>query len=216
MYSAHLDCFISCATNYKNSLVLGWIEKSKMNMRTWVFWQHLHGVPLSFEKCADKILHMSIRLRKPRSVDSAARTLPFYQCSMGSILALRSYVGWTYWFSTLGPVSQNSRNFSGSTILFISSHRQGSKLSTLAILLVFLTSVSMLKHQLFKTSRLKFDNWLSWARKVVGTFARTLGPVSRKSRNFSGLFQVPPLPLYLRNAEVLSLQTSQSSWFFLY
>ena len=35
-YSAHLDCFISCATNYKNSLVLGWIEKSKMNMRTWV------------------------------------------------------------------------------------------------------------------------------------------------------------------------------------
>ena len=58
MYSAHLDCFISCATNYKNSLVLGWIEKSKMNMRTWVFWQHLHGVPLSFEKCADKILHL--------------------------------------------------------------------------------------------------------------------------------------------------------------
>lgn len=37
MYSAHLDCFISCATNYKNSLVLGWIEKSKMNMRTTQF-----------------------------------------------------------------------------------------------------------------------------------------------------------------------------------
>ncbi|KAK2571481.1 WD repeat-containing protein 49 [Acropora cervicornis] len=37
MYSAHLDCFISCATNYKNSLVLGWIEKSKMNMRTTEF-----------------------------------------------------------------------------------------------------------------------------------------------------------------------------------
>lgn len=37
MYSAHLDCFISCATNYKDSLVLGWIEKSKMNMRTTQF-----------------------------------------------------------------------------------------------------------------------------------------------------------------------------------
>ncbi|XP_068715125.1 cilia- and flagella-associated protein 337-like [Montipora foliosa] len=37
MYSVHLDCFISCATNYKNSLVLGWIEKSKMNMRTTEF-----------------------------------------------------------------------------------------------------------------------------------------------------------------------------------
>ena len=75
-------------------------------------------------------------------------------------------------------------------IPFISSHRQGSKLSTFTILLVFLTFVSMLKHQLFKTSRLKFDNWLFWARKVVGTFERALGPVSRKSRNFSGAFRV--------------------------
>ena len=37
------------------------------------------------------------------------------------------------------------------------------------------------------------------------------GPVSQKSRHFSGLFRVPQLPLYLRNAEVLSLQTAQSS-----
>ena len=37
------------------------------------------------------------------------------------------------------------------------------------------------------------------------------GPVSQKSRNFSGQYRVPQFPLYLRNAEVLSLQTSQSS-----
>ena len=36
-------------------------------------------------------------------------------------------------------------------------------------------------------------------------------PVSQKSRNFSGQYRVPQFPLYLRNAEVLSLQTSQSS-----
>ncbi|XP_048581905.1 WD repeat-containing protein 49 isoform X2 [Nematostella vectensis] len=37
MYSAHLDCFISCSTSYKGSLVLGWIEKTKSNMRTTAF-----------------------------------------------------------------------------------------------------------------------------------------------------------------------------------
>ena len=34
------------------------------------------------------------------------------------------------------------------------------------------------------------------------------GPVSQKSRTFSGFFRVPLFPSYLRNAEVLSLQTS--------
>ena len=33
-----------------------------------------------------------------------------------------------------------------------------------------------------------------------------VGPVSRKSRNFSGLLRVPQFPLYLRNAEVLKLR----------
>ena len=37
--------------------------------------------------------------------------------------------------------------------------------------------------------------------------------VSQKSRNFSGLFRVPQFSSYLRKAEVLSHQTSQSSWF---
>ena len=54
--------------------------------------------------------------------------------------------------------------------------------------------------------------WLNGSRPKCWV----LGPVSQKSRNFSGLFRVPLFPLYLRNAEVLSLQTSQSSWFFLY
>ena len=42
------------------------------------------------------------------------------------------------------------------------------------------------------------------------------GPVSQKSRNFSGLLRVPQSPLYLRNAEVLSHHSSQSSSFFLH
>ena len=37
------------------------------------------------------------------------------------------------------------------------------------------------------------------------------GPVSQKSRNFSALFRVPQFLFYLRNAEVLSHQTLQSS-----
>ena len=41
-------------------------------------------------------------------------------------------------------------------------------------------------------------------------------PVSQKSRDFSGLSRVPQFPLHLRNAEVLSHQTSQSSRFSLH
>ena len=37
-----------------------------------------------------------------------------------------------------------------------------------------------------------------------------LGPVSRNSRNFTGHFQVTQFPLYLKNGEDLSRQTSQS------
>ena len=36
------------------------------------------------------------------------------------------------------------------------------------------------------------------------------------SRNVSGVFRVPLFPLYLCVAEVISHQTSQSSWFFLH
>ncbi|XP_071826720.1 cilia- and flagella-associated protein 337-like isoform X2 [Apostichopus japonicus] len=33
-FAQHLDCFISCCTASQNSLVLGWIEKSKQKMKT--------------------------------------------------------------------------------------------------------------------------------------------------------------------------------------
>ena len=46
--------------------------------------------------------------------------------------------------------------------------------------------------------------------KSFGSFEKR-APVSQKSRNFSGLFQVLQFPLYLRIAEVLSHQTLQSS-----
>ena len=41
------------------------------------------------------------------------------------------------------------------------------------------------------------------------------GPVSQKSRNFTGHFRVSQLPLYLKNGEDLSRQTSQSLFFLL-
>ena len=40
-----------------------------------------------------------------------------------------------------------------------------------------------------------------------------LGPVSRKSRNLTGHFWVSEFPLYLKNGEDLSRQTSQSFFF---
>ena len=42
-----------------------------------------------------------------------------------------------------------------------------------------------------------------------------LGPVSRKSGNFTGYFRVSRFPLYLKNGEDLSRQTSQSVYFLL-
>ena len=42
-----------------------------------------------------------------------------------------------------------------------------------------------------------------------------LGPVSRKSGNFTGYFRVSRFPLYLKNGEDLSRQTSQSLYFLL-
>ena len=61
-------------------------------------------------------------------------------------------------------------------------------------------------------SSIHFDSTLPLHFQQLGY----LGPVSQKSRNFSGLFRVSQFPLYLRNAEVLSHQTLQSSRFFLH
>ena len=56
------------------------------------------------------------------------------------------------------------------------------------------------------------------ALNVLGTLEKQApgASFSRKSRNFSGLFRVPQFRLYLRNAEVPSHKTSQSSWMFLH
>ena len=47
------------------------------------------------------------------------------------------------------------------------------------------------------------------------TTPRNQRPVSRKSRNFTGHFRVSQFPLYLKNGEDLSHQTSQSFFFLL-
>ena len=55
------------------------------------------------------------------------------------------------------------------------------------------------------------------ARKVFGTFEkRAPGACFSKVPNLFGSLSGATIPLYLRNAEVLSLQTSQSFLFFLY
>ena len=63
----------------------------------------------------------------------------------------------------------------------------------------------------------------SWRGRVASQKNRfwvpeteSCGLFFQKSWNFSGLILVPQFPLYLRNAEVLILQTSQSSLFFLH
>ena len=43
---------------------------------------------------------------------------------------------------------------------------------------------------------------------------RHLGPVSRKSRNFTGHFRVSQFPLYLKNGDDLIRQTSQLIFYF--
>jgi len=53
----------------------------------------------------------------------------------------------------------------------------------------------------------------SASRRLCGQLLHKNIPVSQESRNFSGLFRMPPIPLYLRNAEVLSHQISPSSCF---
>jgi hypothetical protein len=47
LYTSVLDCFISCATNYKNALVLGWMEKTKSTMRTYVLCFFSHHAAIS-------------------------------------------------------------------------------------------------------------------------------------------------------------------------
>ena len=53
----------------------------------------------------------------------------------------------------------------------------------------------------------------SASRRLCGKLLRKNIPVSQESRNFSGLFRMPPIPLYIRNAEVLSHQILPSSCF---
>ena len=58
-----------------------------------------------------------------------------------------------------------------------------------------------------------------WFQHIVNIWfnnvSRDLGPVSRKSRNFTVHFRVWQFPLYLKNGEGLSRQTSQSFCFLL-
>ena len=53
-----------------------------------------------------------------------------------------------------------------------------------------------------------------WDRSKLSRWTtRGQGPVSRKSRNFTGHFRVSQFRLYLKNGEDLSRQTSQSFFF---
>ena len=77
-------------------------------------------------------------------------------------------------FVPLGSVSQRFRNFSGPfRVLKLSLYiylRNDEVLSHQSNPLGFPYNKSMLKDQLFKTSRLKFDNWLFWPEKFSGLY----------------------------------------------
>ena len=68
---------------------------------------------------------------------------------------------------------------------------------------------SMLTLSSYRNCRFSYVwRWSSFVEKLQG-------PVSRKSRNFTGHFRVSQFPLYLKNGEDLSRQTSQSLFFLL-
>ena len=57
---------------------------------------------------------------------------------------------------------------------------------------------------------------ISWKFSKCKVFSEPWGLFYKVPKRFGGLFRVPQFPLCLRNAGVLSHQTSQSSWFFLH
>ena len=64
---------------------------------------------------------------------------------------------------------------------------------------------------LLKKKEIWFEvSMIPFANGTVLSSCANLGPVSRKSRNFSGHFRVPQFLLYLKNGEDLSRQTSQT------
>ena len=69
----------------------------------------------------------------------------------------------------LGSVSQKSRNFSGATVVFISSHRQGSKLCNP---LGFSYIKIMFKRSAFQNKRIADWQLAFRTRKVLGTFEK--------------------------------------------
>ena len=74
-----------------------------------------------------------------------------------------------------------------------------------------------------KTPRLNGTRTHSWPSDCTGLLHHLsyqvrmweLGPVSQKSRNFTGRFRVSQFPLYLKNGEDLIRQTSQLFFFWL-
>ena len=82
-------------------------------------------------------------------------------------------------------------------------------------LFCFLLSGKHLKRSAFQNKRMAVSQMSFRARKVNSGLSRIepLGTVSRKSRNFTGHFRVSQFPLYLKNGEDLSRQTSQTSFY---
>ena len=87
------------------------------------------------------------------------------------------------------------------------------------LLLVCTAYASGMKHKLIdeQGAGLERGGWVGRAgytsEQIIAV--RGLGPVSRKSRNFTGHFRVSQFPLYLKNGKDLSHQTSQSFFFLL-
>ena len=92
-------------------------------------------------------------------------------------------------FSPLWSVSRRSRNFSGPFwgLKFPLCFRNAEVLSHQSNPLGFSYNKNMLKDQLLKTSRLKFDNWLFGPVKVLGTLQKQApGYTSNARLRFGG------------------------------
>ena len=81
---------------------------------------------------------------------------------------------------------------SGATISFIASQRRGSKPSSFTIFFFFFFVKNMLKDQLFKTSRLKFDTRFFEREKFSGLSTnKPQVPTAREESFLENMTEVP-------------------------
>ena len=75
----------------------------------------------------------------------------------------------------------------------------------------FISLVKAMEVNYFTVTCFETSFWVDYGLIKLGV--GDLGPISRKSRNFTGHLRVIHFPRYLKNGEDLSRQTSQTCFF---